>query len=331
MKRRLQSDFRSAINLSMIDAWTRVPGGPQEPDFVASLVLHGTPLIHNAIVANAGGLYNSVNTVGVFCHQSPMVTYADGGVNRTCELGDVLWCHFHTDQAGYVFRNALLFQSKISRAANPHIPYNDTQLKLYREWPQFSYTRAGTLNGQIRNYLPKQPHDGAQYMIIDGRRINLGSGRLDPLFFRPNPMRTSTVTPLIYADTSLQAELVRFLFWGSGKPFGGWNEGGPNDVWTKVVWDLLRNGMQRAFNRRRAGFNNEPRITINSSDMDGMVAFKGATYEFKADFEDSFYDEFEKLFANSDGGKNNVENNELINKDDGAPSIVIIRTNEKKG
>lgn len=331
MKVHLQVNFRNVINQAVIEAWRRVPSGPHEPDFIASLVLSGTSGFHNAIVA-VPGIWNNVNTVGVFCHQSPMVKYMHGVTERRCELGDVLWCHFHTNREGNTFRNAILFQSKMSNTISPIIPYDDTQLKLYREWPQYEYYRPKTLNGQIRNLLPKQPHAGAQYMFLNSSPLT--NPFLGIHFLHSNkifPIGTTTVTPLLLGDTPLECELVRFLFFDSGRPFDSYFDRNTSDEWTKIVWDLLRNGMSRAFNRRRAGFNNRPRISRNRTNMDGMLAFTGSFDDIGSGSDSEFYNEYKDLFSSDDGG--NQENNYTPeDKDDGgAPSIVIFRTNEGKG
>ncbi|MES2394864.1 MAG: hypothetical protein V4549_02625 [Bacteroidota bacterium] len=331
MKRLLQINFRNVINQAVIEAWRRVPSGPHEPDFIASLVLSGTPGFHNAIIATSG-IWSKVNTVGVFCHQSPMVKYMDGVTERRCELGDVLWCHFHTNKEGDTFRNAILFQSKMSATLTPAIHYNDTQLKLYREWPQYEYCRSGSLNGQVRNLLPKQPHAGAQYMFIDNSPItnpSLGVQNLNP--YTTFPIGTTTISPLLLGNTPLELELVRFLFLGSGRSFDSYRNRNASDEWTKIIWDLLRNGMSRAFNRRRAGFNNSPRISRYKSSMDGMLTFTGSSDDISSGLDGEFYNEYKDLFSSDDGG--NKENNYTPEDKEGggAPSIIIFRTNESKG
>lgn len=42
------------------------------------------------------------------------------------------------------------------------------------------------------------------------------------------------------------------------------------DDWSKVVWDLLSIGMNKAFNRKRAGYVNAPRQARDPVHMDGM-------------------------------------------------------------
>jgi hypothetical protein len=334
MKRVLQRKFRHVINDVMVDSWNRItpPSHPHEPDIIANLVLRGTPGFHRAI-ATTRGFVGAVNTVGVFCHQSPMVKYTEAGIDKRCELGDVLWCHFHTDRDGKIFRNAILFQSKMSNTIEPAIPFNNIQLKLYREWPQYEYYRSGRLNGQTRNLMPKQSHAGAQYMLIDDRPLNNPLvGIYSPYSNLIFPIATSTVSPKIIGDTPLEFELVRFLFFGSGRTFDSYFNRNTSDEWTKIVWDLLRNGMSRAFNRRRAGFNNSPRISRNFSEMDGMLAFTGNANELSDGIGSDFFSEFQDLFSSDNGGNRKDDKYELKDSEDGgAPSILIFRTTESKG
>lgn len=44
------------------------------------------------------------------------------------------------------------------------------QLELYKNWPEFTYHRAGYLNEKKRNVLPKTINDGAQYLLHDAER-----------------------------------------------------------------------------------------------------------------------------------------------------------------
>lgn len=333
MKHGLSIKLRNEINSVMINTWKLThPVTPQEPDFIAQLVLEGTPNFHKAI-SSFNNIWNSINTVGIFCHQSPKVEYQDGKSKKQCEIGDVLWCHFHTDLNGYTFRNAILFQSKMDNTVTPKISYNDTQLKLYREWPKFNYTSPKRLAGQIRDLIPKQPHAGAQYMIIDKRRPSnphVGTHDTSILTF---PIGTTSVTPKLIADTPLENELTRFLFFESGKPFDSYKNKNHSDEWTKIIWDLIRNGMERAFNRRKAGFSNSPRISKNKKDMDGMLTFTSNLKDLNNAFGDELYNEFQDIFSfENEGGDNNINYSQKLieNDESGSPSILIFITSESE-
>lgn len=322
MKFELMQDFRNIINQTMINTWNTTIGRPHEPDYVANLVLYGVPEFHSVISAYTN-VWRNVSTVGVFCHQSPLVKYS--GAENGCELGDILFCHFHKNIQGDTFRNALLFQSKAQPTNDLQIPYNDTQLKLYREWPQFKYTRPTNLIGQSRHLIPSLPHAGAQYMLIDNNPLTVSS--FHPFF--EFPIGTTTVVPGLIADTPLETELVRFLFFSSGRQFDSYNNRN-TDEWTKIVWDLLRVGMERAFNRKRSGYVNAPRISGGATNMDGTMRFVGSTDDvipaFDSDFMKGLNDFLNSDIKNPKDGKYKPEDGE----DGGAPSIIVFVTEESK-
>lgn len=164
----LHAAFEAAIRHSMMMAYARSAKEsrlPHEPDFVAALVLDGSPIIGkylNTICTAAGG---SAKLSGIYCHGKPEIEYSGTG----CELGDVLFAHFHTDAVGQTSSNALLLQAKMSTSLRYPVPTKEQhQLNLYLSWPQFSYKRTSPLlNGQRRDVNPKLPHHGAKYLLID--------------------------------------------------------------------------------------------------------------------------------------------------------------------
>lgn len=139
-RRPLISVARNAILVSMHKAWDscrRRNVQPEEPDFVASLVMNGTGFLE----AGWRQLLRpyQIQITGIYCHQTPKVNYS-GMSHTSCELGDLLWCHMHTDRQGISTRNAALYQAKKSSQQ----PYKITsrefdQLKLYSSWPEFTY------------------------------------------------------------------------------------------------------------------------------------------------------------------------------------------------
>lgn len=118
--------FDAISSSAMQDAYSRAsPSGkpPEEPDFVASLVKHGVVRIKKVldILFNGTGIH--VATTGVFCHQSPMVKFRHGGNDFRCELGDILFVHIHKDKAGFIQRNALLLQAKMTEPSASKKPF----------------------------------------------------------------------------------------------------------------------------------------------------------------------------------------------------------------
>jgi len=168
----LVQSFHNAAITGILSTWRRCENlrtTPQEPDFVAGLVIESTPLIHSALNSVLARRGTSVSMSSVFCHQTPQVTFGSHPA-ASCELGDILFAYVHTSRVGQPRRNAVLFQAKVS-AQQPyriHTGERD-QLRLYVDWPDFTYTRATALTGQKRSVTPKAPHSGAQYILIDDR------------------------------------------------------------------------------------------------------------------------------------------------------------------
>ncbi len=91
-RQRLENETRAVIEDCVRDAWRRFPSPqsqPQEPDFVASLVKKGTSELGKRWDATLSPLGISVEVGGVYCHQSPKVTYT-GMQGKSCEIGDLL-------------------------------------------------------------------------------------------------------------------------------------------------------------------------------------------------------------------------------------------------
>ncbi len=246
---------RVAIN-AMHDAYLRAKNTcnlPQEPDFVASLVKLGVQEIKQILDQIFQGSGVQITTTGVFCHQSPMVKFHHGFRFFRCELGDLLIVHTHKDQAQCIQRNALLLQAKMTApAANSHkiSASEKPQLVLYQHWPTFSYD-GGHFHEQRRSVTPTQRPSGAQYLLIDSDQQF--SMRV-PLPNR-HPMAISLAARQLYLNHSFGDVLVDFLLMSrdrcrTGRRFSG-KAGAAG--WSKVVWDLMTNGLKKGFTRKRTG------------------------------------------------------------------------------
>lgn len=270
----LHSTIATAIRHSMMMAYARsakLGKTPQEPDFVAALVLDGSPIIGthlNAICMVAGG---SAKLSGVFCHGKPEVEYP----NTACELGDILFAHFHTDPKGQTTRNALLLQAKMSQSLTHPVSKSELpQLNLYLKWPRFSYKRTSPmLNGKTRNVTPKVPHKGAQYLLIDSAppaSPQSGISGMRGAF----PMGVSPAMPMLNANNSLSCELIEYLIGSSGRVFEDRQAKG-ND-WSAVVWDLIEYSVANTFNRiKQSGLKNQPRNVITMVQDDAGFVSSG--------------------------------------------------------
>src|SRR5262245_15040020 len=252
-----------AILVGLLDAWKRTPS-PQEPDFVAGLVLVSTPLLWKNFSAILKPYGISFSLLAIYCHQTPKVRYK--GITKTStEMGDLLFVHTHQGPDAVLRRNALLYQAKIS-SKQPYIVGSSEQhqLKLYTDWPEFEYYYSPPLTGQRRAVTPNAPHSGAQYLLIDSRPPN------DPrsgLQGAPNtyPIGSCLADTYLYDHNDLAGELIDFLLARSGRHFEASSSAAQADGWSQLVWDLLRVSIGKAFNRRQAGWLNAPRASFAAS------------------------------------------------------------------
>jgi|CXWL01.1.fsa_nt_gi hypothetical protein len=230
---------------------------PQEPDFVAALVLESTPLIYNALKAILRPYRIAVSVASVFCHQTPQVTHSLA--SKSCELGDLLFVHIHRDLSGKVCRNALLYQAKMSSMQPYVVQSNEAhQLALYTDWPQFTYIRAGVLNGVTRDINPKVPHTGAQYMLIDDRPpSDPQSGLMN--FPGTYPIGSCMAGKYLHNHNHLAQELFHLLRFRSGKAFKGRssNRNPPTGEWSEMIWDLISVALNKGFKRKNSGRNSK--------------------------------------------------------------------------
>ena len=222
---------------------------PQEPDYVAALSIKFTEELFHILTVVFPNYDFSVSSV--YCHQKPIV---DIGLGKKPELGDILFVY--ADRRTHERRlNSLLLQAKIS--ANPYFRIHESekhQLELYKSWPEFTYCRAGHLNGKKRSILPKTINDGAQYLLIDNNPLTNG------VYFEPDmiPMACAVPDDTLYANKSLSGELVDFLKFKSGRTFDS-NPRSTEDDWSKMIWDLLKIAAGTYSKRKNARLSSFPR------------------------------------------------------------------------
>jgi hypothetical protein len=259
--RTLPGAFDSIARNAMYDAYQRaVPSGndPEEPDFVASLVMKGVHEIKAVLDAIFHNFGIRIATSGVFCHQSPMVKFSINSDTKRCELGDILFVHVHKGTSGGVQRNALLLQAKMTDPAAPMktIPTAEQhQLALYQQWPTFTYDMGGgPLNGLSRTISPPNRHPGAQYLLIDTDR-GFANASVSAGDF---PMAVWMAESPLYTSQTFGRVLFDFLSQTTGRQFS--DKVSATD-WSRVIWDLIENGLAKGFNRRRTQHYDDPRFT----------------------------------------------------------------------
>jgi len=121
----------------------------------------------------------NLSVTGVYCHQRPIV---DIGESKSPEIGDLLLVYRERNN-GIDRLNSLLLQAKTSNKQTLQVSSSERhQLKLYEQWPKFTYCRAGKLNGTTRDILPKTINDGSQYLLIDTDPMTNGLMGLNETF-----------------------------------------------------------------------------------------------------------------------------------------------------
>ena len=151
--------------------------------------------------------------------------------------------------------NSLLLQAKITNTLEKEISSNEYhQLKLYTEWPEFTYHRAGCLNGIRRNIFPKTITDGAQYLLIDDNPYTNGmDGDIEKF-----PMGCAIPGSILMCNDSFSNEIINFLKFKSGR-ICDVDYHNTKDEWSKMIWDLLRISCGQFSKRKNAGLYRFPR------------------------------------------------------------------------
>lgn len=317
-----------SITIGVVDVWQRT-NKPQEPDFIAAIVLTTVPYWSAYVNALFSAYGIRMSVLSVFCHQTPKVKYTLNGKLNTCEVGDLLFVHFHKDKSGFVYRNALLYQAKMSSTEPYQVPNSERhQLELYKQWPLIEYVHSGRLNRKQRDVLPKMPHLGAQYLLIDDR------GPKHPVsgvagFPGTFPYGSCIASDLLFIRNELAVELFQFLQLGSGKSFVE-NNAVNIDGWSSLVWDLIEAGMQKAFNRKQAGYSNSPRISgWDAAQIDGVSFISTPTLVSKSIAVQVLgAANAAKLFSLTDEDTNLRNTDAVFVDENSGTSLIIIETDE---
>jgi len=293
---------------------------PQEPDFIAGLVVYAVPDIYYSlrpIFARDNALWS---VASVFCHLKPQVAFNPNLGLPCCELGDILFVHQHKNIAGENSYAALLLQAKIVSGNKYTIPPPYSQLILYTAWPAFTYYKSPPLSGS-RDVNPKSVHSGAAYLLLLDFRIT-------PLRIRGrnSPAQIGLPDNILVPFTSLTEELYGLLCFKAGRVFKDRNITGYG--WSKVVWDLLERGVQKAFNRRKGGFIKRPSLSGGPiSTIDGYSFFgcpDNACFDvFREILEDDFFATIYPPPPGTSGERGNFSDGEY------GTSIVVFETEEQ--
>lgn len=239
------------IDKALLDTviWVADRCCPQEPDYVAALSTKFTKDLFNILVAVFSEYDFSVTSV--YCHQKPVV---DIHMSKAPELGDILFVYIDRKQNDMIL-NSLLLQAKISKSSLLKMHTDEKhQLELYKKWPEYTYLRAGSLNGKRRNIVPKSINTGAQYLLIDDNPLTNGFFGGTDMF----PMGCAMPDDILYINDSFSRELINFFKFKSGRTFDR-NPYETEDDWSKMIWDLLKIASSKTSKRKNARLTSFPR------------------------------------------------------------------------
>ncbi len=330
VKPQLISVARAMVLISMHKAWDNCRTRnvqPEEPDFVASLVMNGTKILEAGWRKVLGPYKTKIAVTGIYCHQTPKVSFS--GIHGTsCELGDLLWCHIHTNRKRNITRNAILYQAKKSSRQPYRISGKEfNQLKLYSNWPEFIYVSSGELNGEKRHVKPAAPRRGAQYLLIDDRPPeHPESGLLGIPGTYPIGSCISQNPLVDHSDLGL--ELVHSLELLSGNPFDERKTALKEIGWSRVIWDLLLISVKKAFRRSRSGYFNQPRSSgAPPSIMDGCF-YTTSTQAPKIIVSLLGSKDANYLFLSNIEGPPSKQEDEWFDEGGGGLSVIVVETYE---
>ena len=223
------------------------PSTFQEPDYVAKLVTTLPGVIKLSLRDLLPG--RNINVGGAFIHQKPLARFVNPPHSslKNPELGDLLIVCREQRASGHVY-NALLLQAKCTDDVDRTMIPADHQFILYSQWPEFEYVRAGVFNGIRRSICPKTITQGAQYLLIDKNY--------------PAGMFTATVDIPLEGVTRFPCTLSSVIAFERGRTF---QSGYPRDMWSNMIWDLLKISSNAVFNRRNSNYSNVDRWTGDSA------------------------------------------------------------------
>jgi len=276
----------------------------QEPDYIAFLAIEFPEILHRLL--NKFLRPYNFSITGVFTHQKPIANFID--MSGSCEIGDLLIIYIFRDVKGIKHYNSLLLQAKISNTNRLNLNELDNQLILYTKWPKFYYSRAGIINGNERDVIPKTSMSGAKYLMINPD--NTICNRNNPFEFIYG---TAISNMSLVINNPFSVELVDFINFKGGRTF----EERPKDIstddwvsdeWSKMIWDMMDILKDKKSNRKNIGKSNFPRVT-NAGDNTLYYIQHFNTYSLFDDLDNSF--------------KNDYRNYENINCFGCIPMIII--------
>lgn len=240
---------------------------PQEPDYVAELIKTGVPALAAAWKPHLAAQGLTVDILGVFVHQSPMVDFPDAtGTPTRCEIGDLLLAvRFPSVPAPSGV--ASLTQAKMSPGTVSSLAGTD-QHHLYSTWPDFELARTS----HVGIAIGPATDQGLLGEISSFGPTSAGQPTVDTWKTQDfqSPGTTGDLQDIL-AD--LTAGVV-------GRPFSPFygprippTVGSPSASaeWDFLIDYLLSVTFAKAFTRTRIGVSGQPRGIVVNAFSDGQV------------------------------------------------------------
>ena len=219
----------------------------QEPDYTAGLAMGLPKLLNTDKSTTCCGLRFG----GCFIHQKPYVTYMGTTKPVIRELGDLLVLCRERHEKEERF-NATLLQLKMAKDRCKKV--ESGQLKIYTEWPAFSFGRK-YVSTSLYDVYPKTVTQGALYSFVhkpdktSPLRFTVASP--DEMLLRNGIDRTDGM--------QLQEFLADFVIWQSGRAISRQQEHG-KDPWSHLIWDIVEQLRDSTFKRKRISNNGNARF-----------------------------------------------------------------------
>ena len=308
--------FVDAVEAMAYDLGMYPHGELSEPAHTAAIVTKFPPLMNKH--------WGGAKFAGCYIHQSPYVKMYKVSGRNECEAGDLL-CICKNSVNGRVRLNAALFQLKKDKSKKGSVrPDNARQLRLYSEWPVFSFVQDLRITGDNTfDIKPKTVTSGAQYMFINKRPYPGGFSRGFKYGLGYPVVFTHAVpAPIMENDTdaSFGSFLWDFIHWQNGRSFSD-SISTANDDWSRLIWELIERSKKHL-------------LTINKGKAHQFQAqrFAGDAIAFLTKMTSGLYDDIScqedvsyihSLFGDNTEGKKDVESSKKLNTE-GCDGISIL-------
>jgi hypothetical protein len=134
---------------------------------------------------------------------------------------------------------------------------------LYQQWPMFQFVRP-SIPGVTLEVTPNQAHRGAQYLLVD-----------DDHFMGPYSCvySISEADNTLIPEQSLSRAIYKVLCFDEGKEFLGRKASTRKLDWSRLIWMLMEESIDKNFKRKNIGVHSKPRVHgSNLSGMSGLFA-----------------------------------------------------------